>query len=550
MRDGSSESLAASAQPAVPPPAIATSYITRGGYDPCRRTYGRPYAAGRDLVATVAWWTHSPRSRLRRGRGSSARSAARRLPRSSPGPRSRPARTSSSRRRPAPARRSRRSSRGSTASTTRRARGSVSSTSRLSRHSTTTSSGTSAARSPGSARSSSVGVRTGDTPQRDRQRMLRQPPDVLITTPESLYLLLTSQGREMLRGVETVILDEVHAVAGTKRGAHLAVSLERLDRVAAQPFQRIGLSATQRPLAEIGRWVVGSGGEITLVDAGQRKELDLEVVIPVEDLRDLDARNRPLPAGRAGRRRDGLRLRGNLPLDLAVDLPGAARARPGAPLDDRLRQQPPPRRAARAAHQRARGGRGRPRPPRLACPRAACADRGGPEGRPHPVPRRHVEPRARDRHGRRRPRRPGREPEVRRARAPAGRPRGARARRRLEGPHLPEVPRRPARVRGRREGDARGRDRGDRDPAEPSRRPRAAGRRDLRGGRDRGRRAARARPRRLPLRRPLARAARERARHARRPLPVGRVRRAPPADRLGPHRRRDPRSARARAGSR
>src|SRR6478672_10750036 len=136
-----------------------------------------------------------------------------------------------------------------------------------------------------------VGVRTGDTDQRERRQMLRTPPDVLITTPESLYLLLTSQARQMLRGVETVILDEVHAVAGTKRGAHLALSLERLARVADGPFQRIGLSATQRPLAEIGRWVVGSGGEITLVDAGQRKELDLEVVIPVEDLRDLDARN-------------------------------------------------------------------------------------------------------------------------------------------------------------------------------------------------------------------------------------------------------------------
>jgi ATP-dependent helicase Lhr and Lhr-like helicase len=136
-----------------------------------------------------------------------------------------------------------------------------------------------------------VGVRTGDTPQRDRQRMLRNPPDVLITTPESLYLLLTSQGREMLRGVEAVILDEVHAVAGTKRGAHLALSLERLERAVNQPFQRIGLSATQRPLAEIGRWVAGTGREITLVDAGQRKELDLEVVIPVEDLRELGARN-------------------------------------------------------------------------------------------------------------------------------------------------------------------------------------------------------------------------------------------------------------------
>ena len=137
----------------------------------------------------------------------------------------------------------------------------------------------------------SVGVRTGDTPQRDRQRMLRKPPDVLITTPESLFLLLTSQGREMLRTVETLILDEVHAVAGTKRGAHLAVSLERLERVVEKPFQRIGLSATQRPLAEIGRFVAGTGREITLVDAGQSKELDLEVVIPVEDMRELNARN-------------------------------------------------------------------------------------------------------------------------------------------------------------------------------------------------------------------------------------------------------------------
>ncbi|HKY24138.1 MAG TPA: DEAD/DEAH box helicase [Gaiella sp.] len=134
-----------------------------------------------------------------------------------------------------------------------------------------------------------VGVRTGDTPQRDRQRMLRHPPDVLITTPESLFLLLTSQGRETLASVETLILDEVHAVAGTKRGAHLSVSLERLERVVERPFQRIGLSATQRPLAEIGRFVAGTGREITLVDAGQSKELDLEVVIPVEDMRELGA---------------------------------------------------------------------------------------------------------------------------------------------------------------------------------------------------------------------------------------------------------------------
>src|SRR5687767_11357610 len=140
----------------------------------------------------------------------------------------------------------------------------------------------------------SVGVRTGDTPQRDRQRMLRSPPDVLITTPESLFLLLTSQGRETLASVETLILDEVHAVAGTKRGAHLSVSLERLERVVERPFQRIGLSATQRPLAEIGRFVAGTGREITLVDAGQSKELDLEVVIPVEDMRELGASSLPL----------------------------------------------------------------------------------------------------------------------------------------------------------------------------------------------------------------------------------------------------------------
>ena len=130
-----------------------------------------------------------------------------------------------------------------------------------------------------------VAVRTGDTPQKERQAMLRDAPDILITTPESLFLLLTSQARELLRSVETVIVDEVHAVAGTKRGAHLALSLERLERLAG-PFQRIGLSATQRPLAEIGRFVAG-GRPIELVDAGVAKQLDLEIVVPVEDMREL-----------------------------------------------------------------------------------------------------------------------------------------------------------------------------------------------------------------------------------------------------------------------
>jgi ATP-dependent Lhr-like helicase len=131
-----------------------------------------------------------------------------------------------------------------------------------------------------------VAVRTGDTPQKERQQMARKPPDILITTPESLFLILTSQAREMLGTVETLILDEVHAVAGTKRGAHLALTVERLDRLIQSPVQRIGLSATQRPLEEIGRFVSG-GRAIELVDAGRAKELDLQVVVPVDDMREL-----------------------------------------------------------------------------------------------------------------------------------------------------------------------------------------------------------------------------------------------------------------------
>src|SRR5262245_20194637 len=131
----------------------------------------------------------------------------------------------------------------------------------------------------------SVAVRTGDTPQKERAAMLKTPPDILITTPESLFLLLTSRGREILGSVETIVLDEVHAVAGTKRGAHLALSVERLVHLVDRDIQRVGLSATQRPLEEIGRFVSG-GREIELVDAGRAKELDLKVVVPVEDMRE------------------------------------------------------------------------------------------------------------------------------------------------------------------------------------------------------------------------------------------------------------------------
>jgi ATP-dependent helicase Lhr and Lhr-like helicase len=131
----------------------------------------------------------------------------------------------------------------------------------------------------------SVAVRTGDTPPKERAAMQKSPPDILITTPESLFLMLTSRAREMLKTVGVVIVDEVHAVAGSKRGAHLAVSLERLERLTGRPLQRIGLSATQRPLDEIGRFVSG-GRPIELVDAGRAKELDLRVVVPLEDMRE------------------------------------------------------------------------------------------------------------------------------------------------------------------------------------------------------------------------------------------------------------------------
>ena len=132
-----------------------------------------------------------------------------------------------------------------------------------------------------------VSVRSGDTPQRERTAMRRTPPDILITTPESLYLILTSSARDMLASAETVIVDEIHAVAATKRGTHLALSLERLEHLAGGPVQRVGLSATQRPLEEIARFLGGRDREVEIVDAGARKQLDLEVIVPVEDMREL-----------------------------------------------------------------------------------------------------------------------------------------------------------------------------------------------------------------------------------------------------------------------
>ena len=129
-----------------------------------------------------------------------------------------------------------------------------------------------------------VGIRTGDTPQKDRREMVRHPPDILITTPESLYLMLTSQARDIFEGAEQVIVDEIHAVAQTKRGAHLAITLERLADQAGRDLQRIGLSATQNPLEEVGRFLVGPKRTCTIVDTGTRKPLDLKIHVPVENM--------------------------------------------------------------------------------------------------------------------------------------------------------------------------------------------------------------------------------------------------------------------------
>jgi ATP-dependent Lhr-like helicase len=145
-----------------------------------------------------------------------------------------------------------------------------------------------------------IAVRTGDTPAIERARFQRDPADILITTPESLYLLLTSNARDALRAVDTVIIDEIHALVPTKRGAHLSLSLERLEAIRpadAAPLQRIGLSATQRPLDEVARFLGGattlstssllspaSYRDVTIVDTSEKKRLDLTIEVPVEDM--------------------------------------------------------------------------------------------------------------------------------------------------------------------------------------------------------------------------------------------------------------------------
>ena len=138
-------------------------------------------------------------------------------------------------------------------------------------------------------REPTVAMRTGDTSPRDRQLLIRHPVDLLITTPESLYLMLTSSAADTLVNVDTVIIDEIHAMATTKRGAHLMLSLERLEAITAVSPQRIGLSATQRPLEEVAHFLGGHGPDggrrpVSIIDAGMRKQMDVDVVVPVEEM--------------------------------------------------------------------------------------------------------------------------------------------------------------------------------------------------------------------------------------------------------------------------
>ncbi|WP_328607728.1 ATP-dependent helicase [Amycolatopsis sp. NBC_00345] len=171
-----------------------------------------------------------------------------------------------------------------------------------------------------------VGMRTGDTTAAERRSFGKTPPDVLVTTPESLFLILTSSARESLAGVETVIVDEVHAVAGGKRGAHLALSLERLDALLPKPAQRIGLSATVRPVDEVSAFLAG-GRPVTVVQPKLAKTIEVRVEVPVEDMANLDG-----PAPSPMERLDDLTSLADLPSEGGIgtqeEIAGAAVKRP------------------------------------------------------------------------------------------------------------------------------------------------------------------------------------------------------------------------------
>ncbi len=331
--------------------------------------------------------------------------------------------------------------------------------------------------------------------------MLKRPPDILITTPESLYLMLTSQARETLRSVRWVIVDEIHAMAATKRGAHLALSLERLERLTDTPPQRIGLSATQRPLEEIARFLGRAEDDadgprpVTIVDAGHRKPMEIEVIVPVEDMAELGGvveRAGPAP-NLLGPSTDG-RSPSAASIWPAIHpkLLELIRAHRSTIVFVNARRMA--ERLAARLNELAERGPGA-RAPRLARARAADRGRGRAEGGTPARDRGDVLPRARHRHGRRRPGDPG---GVARARSRAACSGSAGPATRSASPAAGKIF---PKFRGDLleaavvdAADARRPDRGDALPAQPARRARPADRRDVRGRRVARRRAARGRP--------------------------------------------------------
>ena len=432
----------------------------------------------------------------------------------------------------------------------------------------------------------------------------RDPPDILITTPESLFLMLTSPARETLATVETVIVDEVHAVAATKRGAHLALSLERLDALLEKPAQRIGLSATVRPAEEVARFL-GGRSPVTIVAPKAQKTLRPSVVVPVEDMSDPDLGS-GWPKDEAGPREGsaaGAVFDPDDPLpprtgsiwphveSAIIDLVLAA------PVLDRVRELAaaggaPHRAAERGVRGAARSARSRrrPRPPRssrwwapspprgtpaaVAMPAQSGSTRGASEllarahhgsveqgaarrhrGRPEvgapALRRRHLEPRARHRHGRRRPRRAGRVAALGRERPAARRPRRPPGRRdQHAASSSPSIRPTSSTRRSPPTGWSRGEIESLRVPANPldvlAQQTVAAVALDT----DRRRGVVRRRAPQRAVRGAAPQRLRGGARPARRPLPLRRVRGAAPAHRLGPRRRHDHRAARAPSGSR
>jgi ATP-dependent Lhr-like helicase len=190
-----------------------------------------------------------------------------------------------------------------------------------------------------------VAIRSGDTPADERVRLAKRPPDILITTPESLYLLLTSAARRILRTIDTIIIDEIHSVAGTKRGAHLFVSLERLvafqqtepSATEAKKLVRIGLSATQRPLEEISRLLGGFDVQgtqrvprpVAIINAAAPRQLEISIEVPVDDMTQLARRAQGGTNGRGAGRQ----------IHLVVHSSAACGTRQSAPIDDDFRQQ-------------------------------------------------------------------------------------------------------------------------------------------------------------------------------------------------------------------